>query len=73
MTKLSQCNRCKLNKGIHCEYYSPIDDTPCIGFDYSADVDEENHPSNKSFVVILITALIVALKFCWPLIRNLFF
>lgn len=29
MTKISQCNECKIGKGVHCGYYNPLDDSDC--------------------------------------------
>lgn len=41
MTKVAQCSKCRIVKGIHCEYYKPTDDSGysrfVLGIDHAAD------------------------------------
>ena len=60
MTKVAQCSKCRIGKGVHCEYYRPTDDSDyshfVLGIDRAAD-------NNKAFVWKYIWY--VAIVACW--------
>lgn len=41
MTKVAQCSKCRIDKGVHCEYYKSADDSGCshfvLGIEHAAD------------------------------------
>lgn len=41
MTRISQCSRCRIRKGIRCEHYRPTDDDACPHFSLGMDDDKE--------------------------------
>lgn len=42
MTRISQCRRCRIRKGIRCEHYRPTDDDACPHFRLGMDDDKES-------------------------------
>lgn len=42
MTKIAQCNKCRIDEGIHCEYYKSTDDSDCSHFVSDIDRSKEN-------------------------------
>lgn len=42
MTKIAQCNKCRMGEGAHCEHYRPKDDSDCPHFVLGIDQSEEN-------------------------------
>lgn len=43
MTKVAQCSKCRIDKGVHCEYYKSADDSGCSHFVLSIEHAADNN------------------------------
>lgn len=62
MTKISQCNKCQIGKGVHCDYYFPFDDSDCTHLKLGEDKAQEKQfsVSKYSCYLLIVVYLIVS-------------
>ncbi len=60
MTKIAQCNKCRIGKGVHCEHYKPTDDSDCSHFVLGIDCAADNR---EAFIWKFFWYISIAI--CW--------
>ena len=64
MTKISQCNKCQIGKGVHCDYYFPFDDSDCTHFKLEEDKVQEKHFSVSKYSCYLLVVVCYLIVSC---------